>query len=65
MWTITGARILLGVFMAVMAAVCVYGLHRYHLVFLYYKHRRNRPKISARFERLPRVTIQLPMFNER
>ncbi len=56
---------LLGVFMLVMALVCVYGLHRYLLVYLYYKHRRNRPRVQARFEIPPRVTIQLPMFNER
>ncbi len=56
---------LLGAFMLVMALVCVYGLHRYLLVYMYYKHRRNRPRVQARFEILPRVTIQLPMYNER
>ncbi len=58
-------KILLGSFMFVMAMVCLYGLHRYHLVYLFYKHRRNLPRVVERFAALPRVTIQLPMFNER
>lgn len=48
----------------VVLLVCVYGLHRYQLVHLYYKYRRNTPKIKACFVQYPRVTIQLPMFNE-
>ncbi len=42
-----------------------YGVHRYILVFLYYKNRKNRvTEPAARFDELPRVTVQLPMFNE-
>ena len=51
--------------MFVMVMVCLYGLHRYHLVYLYYKHRRNQPQVRSRFEVLPHVTVQLPMYNER
>ncbi len=56
---------LYGAYCVVMLIICVYGLHRYHLVYLYYKHSRNVPKPPAPFDELPRVTIQLPMFNER
>ncbi|MHC4294515.1 MAG: cellulose synthase family protein [Planctomycetota bacterium] len=49
----------------VLVMVSVYGLHRYALVFLYYRHRRKRPAPPAYFEDLPFVTIQLPMYNER
>ena len=45
--------------------VSVYGLHRYGLLYLYYRHRRKSPKLKGRFADLPRVTLQLPMFNER
>ena len=45
--------------------VCVYGLHRYLLVFLYYRHRRKVPVAPGRFEELPVVTVQLPMYNEK
>src|ERR1700731_681310 len=42
-----------------------YGVHRYILVYLYYKHRKNRTTDPAAcFEDLPRVTVQLPIFNE-
>ena len=42
----------------------VYGLHRYFLVFTYRKYRNNLPRPQGRFEDLPRVTVQLPTFNE-
>ena len=42
-----------------------YGLHRYQLVYLYYKHRKNKAVDPLRhFDQLPKVTIQLPIFNE-
>jgi cellulose synthase/poly-beta-1,6-N-acetylglucosamine synthase-like glycosyltransferase len=42
-----------------------YGVHRYVLVYLYYKHSKNRTtEPAALFEDLPRVTVQLPIFNE-
>jgi cellulose synthase/poly-beta-1,6-N-acetylglucosamine synthase-like glycosyltransferase len=42
-----------------------YGMHRYVLVYLYYKHRKNRTtEPAAYFEILPRITVQLPIFNE-
>lgn len=44
--------------------VCLYGLHRYFLVHLYYKHRQKVPQLKACFCDLPEVTIQLPMYNE-
>jgi len=60
----TAMSCFLGVYLAVMLVVCVYGLHRYQLVHLYYKYRQNTPKMRACFRTWPRVTIQLPMFNE-
>src|SRR6516225_7612782 len=42
-----------------------YGAHRYVLVYLYYKHQKNRTtEPAARFQELPRITVQLPIFNE-
>ena len=51
----------------VLVWLATYGLHRYALVYLYYKHRKNRRvEPPARFsdDQLPRVTVQLPIFNE-
>jgi cellulose synthase/poly-beta-1,6-N-acetylglucosamine synthase-like glycosyltransferase len=42
-----------------------YGMHRYVLVYLYYKHKENRTTAPAQyFSELPRITVQLPIFNE-
>ena len=49
----------------VLILLAAYGMHRYVLVYLYYKHRKNRTTEPAQlFEELPRVTVQLPIFNE-
>lgn len=53
----------------VMAILAFYGIHRYQLVWLYYKNRKNATKWDeppARWPEgeLPFVTIQLPIFNE-
>jgi cellulose synthase/poly-beta-1,6-N-acetylglucosamine synthase-like glycosyltransferase len=53
----------------VMVILAFYGIHRYQLVWLYYRNRKNAAKWSeppARFAEgeLPFVTIQLPIFNE-
>jgi cellulose synthase/poly-beta-1,6-N-acetylglucosamine synthase-like glycosyltransferase len=44
----------------------IYGLHRYEVIRTYFKYRKKLPKgPPTRFERLPPVTIQLPLYNER
>src|SRR5262249_46656482 len=48
----------------ILIGVAVYGFHRYVLVYLYLKHRNNVYQAKGRFEQLPRVTVQLPMYNE-
>src|SRR5690242_4670184 len=49
----------------VLILLASYGLHRYVLVYLYYRHRDNRTMEPAgHFSDLPRVTVQLPIFNE-
>ncbi len=57
---------LLTPYFLVLIVLSVYGLHRYWLVYTYYRHRSGAAgPPSARWERLPRVTIQLPIYNER
>src|SRR6202050_3544198 len=49
----------------VLILLSAYGEHRYILVYLYYNHRKSRTtEPAAHFEELPRVTVQLPIFNE-
>jgi cellulose synthase/poly-beta-1,6-N-acetylglucosamine synthase-like glycosyltransferase len=49
----------------VLILLASYGAHRYVLVYLYYKNKKNRTTDPpAHFSELPRVTVQLPIFNE-
>jgi cellulose synthase/poly-beta-1,6-N-acetylglucosamine synthase-like glycosyltransferase len=51
----------------VLIILAAYGAHRYWLVYLYYKHKKNKttdPPGHFTSDDLPRVTVQLPIFNE-
>jgi cellulose synthase/poly-beta-1,6-N-acetylglucosamine synthase-like glycosyltransferase len=49
----------------VMVILAFYGMHRYQLVYLYYKHKKNAAKEPPHlFAALPRITVQLPIYNE-
>jgi cellulose synthase/poly-beta-1,6-N-acetylglucosamine synthase-like glycosyltransferase len=53
-------------YFSILAVLSVYGLHRYDVIRTYFKHRQKAVDHSpARFEQLPPVTIQLPLYNER
>ena len=63
-WNSFDAALLLPYF-AVMILLAIYGVHRYTMVYLYFKYRKNyNPAPPAQFDELPRVTVQLPIFNE-
>jgi cellulose synthase/poly-beta-1,6-N-acetylglucosamine synthase-like glycosyltransferase len=49
----------------VLIVLAAYGLHRYWLVYEYYKYSKNVPGPPPEATGWPRVTIQLPIFNER
>ncbi len=49
----------------VLILLASYGLHRYTLVWMYYRNRKKRTiEPKERFAELPRLTVQLPIFNE-
>ena len=52
-------------YFTILIILSIYGIHRYSLIYLYVKNRRKAPKAEKRFDRLPRVTVQLPIYNER
>jgi cellulose synthase/poly-beta-1,6-N-acetylglucosamine synthase-like glycosyltransferase len=57
---------LLAPYFLVMVVLSFYGIHRYQLVYRFYKFRKNATREpAARFTDLPTVTVQLPVFNER
>ena len=52
-------------YFTVLIILASYGIHRYVLVYMYYKNRKNRViDPPGHFADLPRVTVQLPIFNE-
>ena len=58
------SHLLVAAYVLVLAAVAFYGFHRYILVYLYLKHRHDGYQPKDTFDELPKVTVQLPMFNE-
>ena len=52
-------------YFTVMIVLAIYGMHRYTLCYLYFRNRKNyNPNPPKHFDELPRVTVQLPIFNE-
>src|SRR5215469_5282428 len=63
-WNPFDAALLIPYFL-VMLVLAVYGIHRYTMCYHYVKYRkRHNPEPPRRFTDLPRVTVQLPIFNE-
>ena len=53
-------------YFAVLGILSIYGLHRYEMVRGYLKHKHSLASVApGKFEQLPRVTVQLPLYNER
>src|SRR3982074_3606050 len=55
-WTICYLSVLIG--------LSAYGVHRYVIIYLFLKNRRRATMPAGHFEQLPKVTVQLPIFNE-
>jgi cellulose synthase/poly-beta-1,6-N-acetylglucosamine synthase-like glycosyltransferase len=56
----------MAVYFGILGLLSVYGVYRYRLVYLFLRYKNHRPQPKSRFTpgRLPRVTVQLPLFNE-
>ncbi len=56
---------LLTPYFILMVVLAFYGIHRYQLVWLYYRNKKNATREPAQqFAELPFITVQLPIFNE-
>jgi cellulose synthase/poly-beta-1,6-N-acetylglucosamine synthase-like glycosyltransferase len=55
---------LIWVYLGILITLAMYGFHRSSLLYLYFRNKARRPKPKGEFATLPRVTVQLPMFNE-
>lgn len=54
------------VYFSILGVLSIFGIHRYYLVYLH-KHSKSRVLVPVPFEELseiPRVTVQLPIYNE-
>src|SRR4029077_7801650 len=51
-------------YLAVLIGLSAYGVHRYFIIYLFLKNRNRASEALGRFWDLPRVTVQLPIFNE-
>jgi cellulose synthase/poly-beta-1,6-N-acetylglucosamine synthase-like glycosyltransferase len=56
-----------GLYSFLLLLLGIYGFHRYLLLYLYFKHKKNPPHPLQQYseEELPFVTLQLPIFNEK
>src|SRR4051795_11305586 len=53
-------------YFGILLILSVYGVHRYETMRRYMKYGRQLPSKAAKsFSQLPRVTVQLPIYNER
>jgi cellulose synthase/poly-beta-1,6-N-acetylglucosamine synthase-like glycosyltransferase len=51
-------------YMSVLIGLSAYGIHRYVIIYLFLKYRKRAVLPAGHFHDLPRVTMQLPIFNE-
>jgi cellulose synthase/poly-beta-1,6-N-acetylglucosamine synthase-like glycosyltransferase len=53
-------------YFSILVILSIYGVHRYEIIHTYFKHRKKATgEPPKHFAELPRVTIQLPVYNER
>jgi cellulose synthase/poly-beta-1,6-N-acetylglucosamine synthase-like glycosyltransferase len=55
---------ILGLYFLTLVILSVFGMHRYIMLYLYFKHRDRRATPLPLPAELPRVTVQLPLYNE-
>ncbi|HEX7530242.1 MAG TPA: cellulose synthase family protein [Pyrinomonadaceae bacterium] len=52
------------IYFAMLIFLSCYGLHRYWMIFLYLRHRKETLQPAEQLPELPQVTVQLPLYNE-
>jgi cellulose synthase/poly-beta-1,6-N-acetylglucosamine synthase-like glycosyltransferase len=55
---------ILGLYFLTLVILAILGVHRYIMVWLYFRHRERKAMPCPLPARLPRVTVQLPIYNE-
>ncbi len=57
--------LLLALYVPITLLLAAYGLHRAHMLVEYVRVRKKNPSPKGRFEELPTILVQVPVFNER
>ncbi len=52
-------------YLSILILMSIYGINRYYTIYLFKKHRHEKIIPLSQFKKLPRVTVQLPVFNEK
>ncbi|HUJ10561.1 MAG TPA: cellulose synthase family protein [Verrucomicrobiae bacterium] len=52
------------IYFATLVLLSCYGLHRYWMIYLYLRHRKENFQPTGRLPELPKITVQLPLYNE-
>ena len=58
-------NLVIAVYFGMFILLSVYGLHRYFILYLFYKHQEDDPTPLGKLDSLPVVTVQLPIYNEK
>jgi len=59
------ATFVLVCYFSILIILCIYGMHRIEITRAFLRHRRPVATPPNRFDELPRVTVQLPVYNEK
>ena len=59
-----GQNIILGLYFIALMGLFLFGMNSYFLVFTYKRKQPKRNTITPSFKRFPKVTVQLPVYNE-
>src|SRR5882724_621390 len=51
-------------YFGILGILALYGIYRARLIYLFSQYRKHEPQLKSSFEELPRVTVQLPLYNE-
>ncbi len=57
--------VILSAHFVLLAILCLFGLHRLSMVVRWYKHRHVQYTVDKKFDSLPKITVQIPVYNER
>lgn len=56
--------VIISLYFGILFVLSLYGFYRLKMVYTFWRYQEYKPTPKAQFEELPRVTVQLPLFNE-